>query len=66
MIDAQGGTGTGTCEAGIMVGTMGTPLVVDGAGDHCLPKRYRQPCLFACSVPTQIALRAFALVKVME
>ena len=45
---------------------MRTYLVVDGAGDHCLPKLYRQPCLFACPVPVQIALRAFAPCKVFN
>jgi hypothetical protein len=37
--------------------------MVDGAGDHCLPKLYRQPCLFACPVSTQIALHTFAPCK---
>ena len=66
MTGARGGTGTGTYGTGIMVGTMGTPLVVDGAGDHCLPKRDHQPCLFACLVSTQMTLRAFTLVKVFN
>ncbi len=60
------GAGTGTRGSGIMRATMRRPLVAVGAGDHCLPKRYRQPCLFACPVSTQIALRAFAPFKVFN
>ena len=45
---------------GIMFSTMRKPLVAVGAGDHCLLKLHRQPYMFACLVPTQIALSAFA------
>jgi len=53
-------TGASTRESGIMLCTMRNPLVAVGAGDHCLLKLHRQPYMFACLVPTQIALRAFA------
>ena len=49
-----------------MADIMRIPLMVDGAGDHCLPKLYRQPCLFACPVPIWITLHAFAPFKVFN
>ncbi len=49
-------TGASTRESGIMLCTMRNPLVAVGAGDHCLPKLYRQPYMLACLVATQITL----------
>jgi len=49
-----------------MVGTMRTPLVVDGAGDHCLPKLHHQPYILACCMATQIALCAAAPFEVFN
>jgi len=58
--------GAGAGRSGIMISTMRKPLVAVGAGDHCPPKLRHQPCMLACPVPTQIALRAFAPFKIFN